>query len=439
MADIIVDGTIGAKRFLLLDSTGKIPAVDGSQVTALAAGNIATDIIPIARIDVGTTANKLVQLDANAKLPALDASLLTNIPGATKSANDPAIDTNPSGGVGSEWHNTTSGEAYICTDATTDENVWTNVGAGTGDVQPWSFQGTQYGYCAGGYNLQSGAHRDEIQKYSFASDGNAIDVGNTLLEQHYRCGATGTTHGYTMGGTTGPTNTHGRVEKWPYASDTNSTLVGNLYLITSGTSSACTAGYIFCASGSGATGSYDVICRTATASDADAIDWADTVNMGTHNTAGNSSTTHGYRSQGEGGVSPHPQSDDIEKYPFASQTNATDVGSLTIARYSAAAASSTDYGYIVGDTPNTGENMERIDRFAFASDGNATDHADNNYRAGTMHGNSSTTHAYFAGGSESGPYTNNISKIAYASTGTATDVGDLVIGVGYTGATGANY
>jgi hypothetical protein len=51
MADITIDGiTIGANRFLLLDSTGKIPAVDGSQVTTIAAGNIATGIIPIFRV-----------------------------------------------------------------------------------------------------------------------------------------------------------------------------------------------------------------------------------------------------------------------------------------------------------------------------------------------------------------------------------------------------
>ena len=102
MADIIIDGTIGANRFLLLDSTGKIPAVDGSQVTAIAAGNIATGTIPIARIDTGKTANKIVKLDGNAKLPALDGSLITSMPGATKNASDPTISPNPSGGVGTE-------------------------------------------------------------------------------------------------------------------------------------------------------------------------------------------------------------------------------------------------------------------------------------------------------------------------------------------------
>jgi len=164
MADIIVDGTsVGANRFLFLDSTGKIPAVDGSQVTAIAAGNIATGTIPIARIDTGTTANKIVQLDGNAKLPALDGSQITSMPGATKNASDPAIDTNPSGGVGTEWHNTTSGEAYICTDATTGANVWINVGAGSGNIQITAV-GSQYGYVYGGYNTSAPTNVDTIQK-----------------------------------------------------------------------------------------------------------------------------------------------------------------------------------------------------------------------------------------------------------------------------------
>ena len=68
-------------------------------------------------------------------LPAIDGSALSGLAdGVTKNANDPATDTNPSGGLGTLWLNTTSGELFMLTDATTDENVWTNVGAGTGDV-----------------------------------------------------------------------------------------------------------------------------------------------------------------------------------------------------------------------------------------------------------------------------------------------------------------
>jgi hypothetical protein len=50
----------------------------------------------------------------------------------TKSTSEPTATTNPSGGVGSIWLRTTTGEMYCCTDATTNANIWTNVGDGTG-------------------------------------------------------------------------------------------------------------------------------------------------------------------------------------------------------------------------------------------------------------------------------------------------------------------
>ena len=68
-------------------------------------------------------------------MPAIDGSALTNVSGFMKNASDPAIDTNPSGGVGTGWVNTTDGEIFICTDATTGANVWYNVGGGTGDEE----------------------------------------------------------------------------------------------------------------------------------------------------------------------------------------------------------------------------------------------------------------------------------------------------------------
>src|SRR6056300_650186 len=53
-------------------------------------------------------------------------------PGAvtTKSSSDPTATTN--GILGDLFVNTTSGETYVLTDATTDANVWTNVGEGSG-------------------------------------------------------------------------------------------------------------------------------------------------------------------------------------------------------------------------------------------------------------------------------------------------------------------
>ena len=63
---------------------------------------------------------------------AADFSALTD---ATVSTTDPATDTNPSA-VGHHWINKTSGEYFVCTDNTTDENVWVNIGEGDGSVIP---------------------------------------------------------------------------------------------------------------------------------------------------------------------------------------------------------------------------------------------------------------------------------------------------------------
>ena len=115
-------------------ATSKITGLATSATTDTTnASNIASGTLPTARLDTGTTANKIVILDGNAKLPAISGASLTGISSATKNASDPVIATNPSGGLGTKWINTTSGEVYICTDATAGANVWTNVGAGSGD------------------------------------------------------------------------------------------------------------------------------------------------------------------------------------------------------------------------------------------------------------------------------------------------------------------
>ena len=76
---INVTDTVGANNTIVLDSNSKIPAIDSSQVTTLNAEAFTTGILPVARIDVGTSANKIVQLDGNAKLPAVSGGNLTNM------------------------------------------------------------------------------------------------------------------------------------------------------------------------------------------------------------------------------------------------------------------------------------------------------------------------------------------------------------------------
>jgi len=63
------------------------------------------------------------------------ASAINELNDATVSASDPTITTNPIA-TGQLWVNKTSGECYICTDATTGANIWTNIGDGAGNIRP---------------------------------------------------------------------------------------------------------------------------------------------------------------------------------------------------------------------------------------------------------------------------------------------------------------
>ncbi|SVD17048.1 uncharacterized protein METZ01_LOCUS369902, partial [marine metagenome] len=56
--------------------------------------------------------------------PNRQSGTIGAVPSATNDSSDPVRTTNPSTGVGTEWHNTTSGQIFICTDATTNYNVW---------------------------------------------------------------------------------------------------------------------------------------------------------------------------------------------------------------------------------------------------------------------------------------------------------------------------
>lgn len=129
--------------------------------------------------DVGTSANQLVQRDGSGNLPAIDGSQLTNVDGGfTQSASSPATNTNPSGGVGTVWYNTTTGNGYVCTNATTNSNVWRNFGLGIRPIPIW-FGGRG---CFGAGNLSGGsnAHSVTIDYVTIATPGNATDFGDLI-------------------------------------------------------------------------------------------------------------------------------------------------------------------------------------------------------------------------------------------------------------------
>ena len=65
----------------------------------------------------------------------------------TATAGDPAVDRDES--VGTRYINTTSGELFICTDATAGENVWKGQLGST--VEPAKWYGNR-GVICGGYS-----------------------------------------------------------------------------------------------------------------------------------------------------------------------------------------------------------------------------------------------------------------------------------------------
>ena len=166
---IIIDGTVGANKAVVLDSSGKLPAIDGSLVTTLNATQVTTGSIATARIDTGTTTGKVLVLDGSGNMPAIAAGSMTGVSSATKSASDPATDTNAS--LGTKWINTTSGEIFVLTDATTDANIWrgqrdTNIG--------------NWGIFCGGQTAGAGTQINTIDYITIASTGDGADFGDLV-------------------------------------------------------------------------------------------------------------------------------------------------------------------------------------------------------------------------------------------------------------------
>ena len=98
------------------------------------------------------------------------ASAFADLTDVTVATSDPALNTNPSTGVGTLWLNKSSGDIWCCTDATTDANYWTNIGKGDSDV----------GFTATGGNsiVTSGGYKYHV----FTASGNLVVTGNRAAQ-----------------------------------------------------------------------------------------------------------------------------------------------------------------------------------------------------------------------------------------------------------------
>lgn len=299
------------------------------------------------------------------------------------------------------------------------------------------FQGTVSGYTSGGATPGSS---NIIDKFPFATNANATDVGDLATAVGRSAGHSSSTTGYHSGGDGGVPGFDNRIQKFPFATNSNATSPPTLGLSTGGRyiagMSSFTHGH---ASGRNSdVNTYSgVIERFPFATDTQAT------NVGNLSIArvfavGQSSTVSGYTSGGVTAPLPtRASSNIIDKFPFATNASATDVGDLTVARHGGAGQSSTVSGYTSGSyvTPWPGGTFStKIDKFPFATDTNATD-VGNLSGSGVlgMAGQSSTSHGYRSGGGTD----NTIDRFPFASNSSASDVGDLTVGRGQ--ATGQQY
>ena len=365
-------------------------------------------------------ANKLLAYDGSGNLPVVDGSLLTGIPSPfTTSASDPTVSTNPSGGVGTEWCNTTSGEVYICTDATAGENVWTNVGAEIGNIAVafgGKGGGTQYGFAAGG-----NASGNLIDKFSLTSDENASDIGDLPTSRGSAAGHSSYTHGYISAGAAGPF--YKSIERYSFEGASNSQshgdLAGAVRNVPDGQSSL-SYGYT-----SGGTNPYptplNVIDKFSFSSNVSGTDHAD-LRTSRFYQCGHSSSTHGWNSAGNTGSTTVAM---IDNFSFAATNTTADVATLVGVKQHPQGHSSSTHGFVAGGHSGSAS-TSTIDKFAFSNNALTSGIGNLNFARQSSSSQSSNTHGYSGGGAGAST-TSNIEKYSFDTGTTTANVGNLTV------------
>ena len=286
----------------------------------------------------------------------------------------------------------------------------------------------------GGYNApQTGT--TEMEFFNIQSGGLTEEFGNQSIDRKFSAGLASATRGVTGGSNGTPSWVTGTMEFVTIANASNTTTFGNMTAAGGMVSahSNDTRGLFFSvwdASGSGPAhkGHIDYITIATTGNSAD----FGQLSVSRPEAAGFGSPTRGICAGGYPASDGTTMSNVIDFITIASTGNASDFGDLTQARQAVSGASSQTRGVVAGGyvygSPAGTFNINTIDFITIASTGNATDFGD--LIVGAMAksvGNcSDLTRGVFAGGKTSAPtYINTIEFVTIASTGNASDFGDL--------------
>lgn len=377
-------------------------------------------------------------------LPAVSGAALSNISaGVYFNASDPTVSSNKS--LGFLWANSTSGEMFMCTDATAGANVWTNVGSGSGDVEPFLYPGTIAGYKTGGDTTSGGYVRTQIriiEGIAFASSNVNSGVGDLSgTARANNSGVSSSTHGYAIGGLSGENSNqqnthtyHTTVDKFSFATDNSVTQPFSLSENIGGHGTHGTQTHGFWSAGTFAknvNNQREYIKKMAYSSDSN---YSDIGNIGqTNGYSGHystSSATHGYTLGGYLRNSDSTQSS-VRKFSFSSDATGTSIGSLTggsiaRARSGGGSHSTETAGYVVAGFTN---NNDEIEKYTYASDSSAIESRSLTRNFYGVGGATSTTHGYVFGGKATGPlnntYTDQIQSFNFSDSNNASDIASL--------------
>jgi len=293
-------------------------------------------------------------------------------------------------------------------------------------------QGTVNAYVAGGNPTTPGADAKDLDRFPFASDGDATDIGDLSFVATDAVGGGSNTDGYSMGGILTPIP-NGVIQKYPYASDTVTTPTdtgesfynalyrhGNKEMLGN-------REYIYIAGGRNPSAVLNNIWKFAPGSEDTTTDVGDLTTTQQH-LGSASSPTHGYIAGGSVTAGGNPtRSNVIQKWPWATDENATDIADLTATYYGNVGASSETHGYSISGLRAGNNTANNIEKYTFASDANATDVGDSTVNIRYSCGASGDTHGYSMGGQNPPGSTpsNVIQKFPFATDENATDVGDL--------------
>ena len=283
------------------------------------------------------------------------------------------------------------------------------------------------GVVAGGHNTPGSTRFSSIEYVQMASIGSSLSFGDLSAAVRASGGVGGNTRGLFFNLRT-PSYTNA-IEYIEFPTKGNSADFGNLDNTLAGSGSCGNETRGICYGGeTPSSPSYtNVIQYVTIASTGNTTDFGDTVQAaGVANLGGSGSSTRGVFG---GGYAP-PSNDEVNTIGYitiASTGNATDFGDLTVARaLNNSYSSDTRAIFIGGVSPGT---TNVLDYITIGSTGNATDFGDLSVARRDMGALSNNLRGIALGGYSASPLNdvqNVIDFVTIASTGNASDYGDLI-------------